>query len=85
MEQRQQDPRQAAARAFHEALDQLHETLHAEASPAAPPEVFTPSQENVSSASQPTSFDLDSFAQAVADIEQFLEQQSQGQTDAEPK
>ncbi len=85
MEQRQQDPRQEAARAFHESLDQLHEALHAEPSPNPPPEARSPSQVSASSANQPTSFDLDSFAQAVADIEQFLEQQSHAQTDAKPE
>lgn len=72
MDQCQQDLRRAAARAFVESLEQLHETFQkpdehpakAENHPLAPP------PPPVSS----SCFDLNSFEQAVADIEQFMNQ-----------
>lgn len=73
MDQCQQDLRRDAARAFMESLEQLHETFQkpeeppgkAENHPFAPPAPPPPSSQY---------FDLNSFEQAVADIEQFMNQ-----------
>lgn len=70
MDQRQQELRHAATKAFIESLDQLHETLqpadldstHPQKSIASKPEACSPNE-----------FDLSSFEQAAADIEQFME------------
>lgn len=70
MDQRQQQLRHAAAKAFIESLDQLHETLQtADRQPV---------QLQKHTASEPDTrpldkFDLSSFEQAAADIEQFME------------
>ena len=67
-----QQERQAAARAFDEAIDQLHAVLQSDlppepaaSSPAAPSE------------KPDAAFDLSSFEQAAADIEQFIQAKAQ--------
>ena len=73
MNQRQQNLRYAAARAFMESLDQLQETLQPVDSQPLPP--APPANENHKCADAPLDdqFDLNSFEQAVADIEQFIQ------------
>ena len=73
MNQRQQEMRHAAARAFIESLDQLHETLQSPANDSPPPELNGQLASNSNN-----SFDLNSFEQAVADIEEFIENQQTG-------
>jgi len=59
-----QQERSAAARAFDEAIDQLHAALQAADG--------VPGLDSPQSAA-PVSFDLNSFEQAAADIEQFIQ------------
>lgn len=76
MNQRQQNLRYAAARAFMESLDQLQETL--QPSEAQSVNALDPEQENKRSDTPSpagSSFDLQSFEQAVADIEEFIQKQ----------
>lgn len=77
MNQRQQDPRYAADRAFAESLNQLQKTLQAADTKAAQP--VKPDHNNPDSANG--SFDLSSFEQAVADIEAFMETRQQQEED----
>lgn len=71
----QREVRRAAAQAFMESLEQLQQTLEsANEKPNAPR----------SSSSRPTevtaksaSFDLNSWEEAIADIDQFINQQSE--------
>ncbi len=74
MNQRQQNLRHAAAQAFIESLDQLQETLQTpEHSPVQPQkDGHLPAK-----AHPEAEFDLESFEQAVADIEEFIEKQHQ--------
>ncbi|MBW4692497.1 MAG: hypothetical protein KME27_12110 [Lyngbya sp. HA4199-MV5] len=77
MNQRQQNLRYAAARAFIESLDQLQETLQpSEAQPVAPTAPEKGSHRAETSPADP--FDLNSFEQAVADIEEFIQKRQQG-------
>ncbi|XGV98911.1 MAG: hypothetical protein ACAF41_08205 [Leptolyngbya sp. BL-A-14] len=74
MNQRQQNLRYAAARAFMESLDQLQETLQAsETQPVVTPEPQQGTQRPETSSPADPSFDLQSFEQAVADIEAFIQ------------
>lgn len=70
MDQQQQKLRSAATRAFMESLDHLEQALQETASmpetPAAPPKQIQPP-------SPDAEFDLSSFEQAAADIEQFMQ------------
>ncbi|PSB25994.1 hypothetical protein [Stenomitos frigidus] len=76
MNQRQQNLRYAAARAFIESLDQLQETLQPADEVVSPmaPEHNNPSSTNASVEDQ---FDLNSLEQAVADIEQFIQKRQE--------
>lgn len=67
-----QQERLAAARAFDEAIDQLYTVLQSDR-PAEPanPELQPPTENSVAS------FDLNSFEQAAADIEQFIQAKTQ--------
>ncbi len=80
MDHHQHNPRYAAARAFMESLDQLQDTLQPADSQSVPPPVLPtdsqPSQADVSASDQ---FDLSSFEQAVADIEQFMQTRQEDQ------
>ncbi len=76
MDQSQRELRQAAAEAFMESLDQLQETLQSSPEPPAIVAPVNPEQPRKTSSSQ---FDLDTFEQAVADIEEFIEQQQKQQ------
>ena len=83
MNQRQQNLRYAAARAFIESLDQLQETLQpSEAQPVAP---TAPEKANYRKPEVAPSdlFDLSSFEQAVADIEEFIQKRQQGEESVE--
>lgn len=71
MDQHQQELRQAAARAFVQSLDQLQETLQTSDEQSIPVEHSQPDRAE----SRSFQFDLNSLEQAVADIEQFMEQQ----------
>lgn len=71
MDQCQQELRRAAAKAFRESLDQLEETFQ----PAQPPANSVRKQPQ--SDSPAACFDMESFEQAVADIEQFIQQPNQ--------
>lgn len=70
MDHQQQKLRYAAARAFMESLDHLEQALQeatpASETPAAPPEQMPPLPSEAE-------FDLSSFEQAAADIEQFMQ------------
>lgn len=81
MNQRQQNLRYAAARAFIESLDQLQETL--QPSEAQPVTSTAPEQPTYTPVETPPSdpFDLSSFEQAVADIEAFIQTRQQGGED----
>lgn len=70
MDQYGQEQRHAAAKAFIKSLDQLQETLQSTDSRAA-----SPPRSRRSEPCSPAQFDLNSFEQAVADIEQFMERQ----------
>jgi len=74
MNQRQQDPRDAANRAFAESLNQLQKTLQSADTKAVQP--IEPDHNNPDSANS-ASFDLSSFEQAVADIEAFMDTRQQ--------
>ena len=77
MNQRQQNVRYAAARAFIESLDQLQETLQPVDIQPALPAVPENDNQNRADASLADPFDLNSFEQAVADIEQFIQKRQQ--------
>lgn len=74
MNQHQQELRRAAAKAFIESLDQLHESLQTSDSSANQPQ----NNPSPSSNSNAPKFDLSSFEQAVADIEEFIGRQKDG-------
>ncbi len=78
MNQRQQDPRYAANRAFAESLNQLQKTLQSADTKAVQP--LKPDHNEPDSATS-ASFDLSSFEQAVADIEAFMETRQQQEED----
>jgi hypothetical protein len=78
MNQRQQDPRYVANRAFAESLNQLQKTLQAADTQAVPP--IEPDKSSPNSANA-APFDLSSFEQAVADIEAFMETRQQQEED----
>ncbi|QZZ21836.1 hypothetical protein J5X98_05205 [Leptothermofonsia sichuanensis E412] len=73
MDQRQQELRHAAARAFMESLDQLQDTLQTPHNQAAQ---LTPHQREAKPSAS-VQFDLNTFEQAVADIEEFIERRHQ--------
>jgi len=76
--------RQAATKAFHESLDQLQETLEAQESNHPTAKATTPNQpaKPVKPAPKPSvGFDMKSFEQAVADIDQFFERQQRNSAD----
>ncbi|MGI0485361.1 hypothetical protein ACN4EK_07990 [Pantanalinema rosaneae CENA516] len=73
MNQQQRNLRHAAAEAFIESLDQLQQTLQSADQPPAPPIRSTPVKRPEPPVSSPAQFDLGSFEQAVADIEQFIQ------------
>lgn len=70
MSQQERELRRAAAQAFMESLDQLQQTLEPSESP---PKPAYSSQRTVKSPSI-WAFDLNSFEDAIADIDQFIEQ-----------
>lgn len=73
MNQQQRNLRHAAAEAFIESLDQLQQTLQpADSQPVVPPRA-APVKRTDSASSSSAQFDLGSFEQAVADIEQFIQ------------
>ncbi len=74
MNQRQRELRRAAARAFMESLDQLHDTLQSPETQPAHPD--SPQPKGLK-ATPPPQFDLSTFEQAVADIEAFIEKQKE--------
>ncbi|WP_421654945.1 hypothetical protein [Leptothermofonsia sp. ETS-13] len=78
MNQRQRELRRAAARAFMESLDQLHNTLQSPETQPAQPEPDTAQPKGLK-ATPLLQFDLNTFEQAVADIEAFIENQKQGE------
>ncbi len=76
MNQRQQNLRHAAAKAFVESLDQLQETLQpSEAQPVLP---TAPENDKLNCVDAPSDqSDWSSFEQAVADIETFMQKRQQ--------
>ncbi len=70
-----QQERQAAARALDEAIDQLQTVLQSD-EPLAPADIAPQPQANQAEP-KATSFDLSSFEQAAADIEQFIQAKTQ--------
>jgi hypothetical protein len=74
LDQDQRELRRAAAKDFIEALDQLQERLQsADSQPVRP--VKTPAPKPVEpEMSQALPFDLHAFEQAVADIEEYIQQ-----------
>ncbi len=76
MDLQQQDARRAAARAFIESLDKLQETLCSDADKTVIPrsdavEIVDSPAENA------VEINLDTLAQAAADIEQFMQSKEQ--------
>ena len=76
MNQRQQNLRYAATKAFMESLDQLQETLQPVDQPV-PLEAPEKDSDRNADASINDQFDLSSLEQAVADIEQFMQRRSE--------
>jgi hypothetical protein len=72
--QHQQELRRAAAKAFMRSLDELHDSLQKSDS-----KVVQPPRTNGNEPNSSTSlhFDLNTFEQAVADIEEFIERQKE--------
>jgi len=66
----QRELRRTAARAFVESLDQLQESLQPEGQVSAEPGISS-----ASSRPEQFRFDLKTFEQAVADIEDYIEKQ----------
>lgn len=77
MNQRQQNLRYEADRAFRESLDQLQETLQTNEVPPVQPTAPEHDQRR-SETSCSNQFDLSSFEQAVADIEAFMQKRQTG-------
>lgn len=75
MDQPQQDLRLTAAKAFKESLEQLQQTLQAAEEPSVP---SAPQPSTTPRRSTPLRFDLHSFEQAAADIEQFMQARQAG-------
>ncbi len=81
MGQQQQEVRRAAAEAFIESLEQLQQTFAPEDKTAIPTiDQYEPDQPedlaDQSSNHTLSDFDLSSFEEAIADLEQFIEQRS---------
>ncbi len=66
----QRELRRTAARAFVESLDQLQESLQPEGQLSTEPDISS-----TSSKQEQFRFDLKTFEQAVADIEEYIEKQ----------
>lgn len=78
MDQHQYNPRSAAARAFMESLNHLQETFQPAAdSQSVPPVPPTGSKSRPTELASSEQFDLSSFEQAVADIEQFMQKREE--------
>lgn len=73
MNQQQRNLRHAAAEAFIESLDQLQQTLQSADAQSVSPTRVTPAKWTEPANSASVQFDLGSFEQAVADIEQFIQ------------
>ena len=73
MNQQQRNLRHAAAEAFIESLDQLQQTLQSTDSQTALPPRSAPVKRPEPTPPASAQFDLGSFEQAVADIEQFIQ------------
>ncbi len=80
MNQHQEEIRHNAAKAFIESLSQLRATLQ---TPGNEPIQPATSEPLVSHSTSTSAFDMDSFEQAVADIEEFIEKRqiNQGETE----
>ncbi len=82
MMNQQQEARRAAAQAFMESLEQLQQTLESEKNPpdmAALPDPQTTKAPNASASNDSlsaTSFDLSVWAEAIADIDQFIQEKN---------
>jgi len=76
--------RQAATKAFHQSLDQLQETFEAEETnhPTTKETATNHPAKPVKPPQKPAArFDMKSFEQAVADIDQFFERQQSNSND----
>lgn len=73
----QQDTRRAAAQAFYESLEQLQQTLESAEDKAAPPPTSSNRANSHAQATETevelTTFDLNVWAEAIADIDQFIQ------------
>ncbi|MBF2025492.1 MAG: hypothetical protein IGS48_01830 [Oscillatoriales cyanobacterium C42_A2020_001] len=70
----QREVRRAAAQAFVESLEQLQQTLGSAGEKARTPRAGN--SKSSEPAAKPTTFDLNSWEEAIADIDQFINQQS---------
>ncbi|NJP11873.1 MAG: hypothetical protein HC866_22335 [Leptolyngbyaceae cyanobacterium RU_5_1] len=76
MGQEHQEVRRAAAKAFIESLEQLHQTFESPNGQATPPTSHARNgRHSTTSVDSPTQLDLNSFEDAIADIEQFIQKQ----------
>jgi hypothetical protein len=75
MGQPQQDIRRAAAEAFKQSLDQLQQTLESTQEPSKPPQTPRPEPTPKPVTDRSVPFDLSAWEEAIADIEQFIQQQ----------
>ncbi|MDX2244113.1 MAG: hypothetical protein NW224_25840 [Leptolyngbyaceae cyanobacterium bins.302] len=77
MMNQQQDARRAAAQAFYESLEQLQQTLESAETTAAPPPVSNHTVHSRAKTAETeadlTNFDLNVWAEAIADIDQFIQ------------
>lgn len=81
MDRKQQNVRRAAAQAFMESLNQLQDVLGSETASAAPPATGKPLRQptdlRLEKSAVPPQSDLTEFEQAAADIEAFMQNQSE--------
>jgi anthranilate/para-aminobenzoate synthase component I len=78
IDQDQRELRRAAAKDFIEALDQLQERLQSTDNQPTQP-VRSPAPKPVEPEISPMPFDLNAFEQAVADIEEYIQQKQTGE------
>lgn len=71
----QRDLRRAAAKAFFESLEHLEQTLETADATEPPKRELKANEAKPASKQHPVQFDLASLEDAIADIEQFIQQQ----------
>lgn len=80
MGQPQPEMRRAAAEAFKQSLDQLQQTLESAQEPSQPPQFSRPEHSPQPMIDRPAKFDLSVWEEAIADIEQFIQQRQAEQS-----